>query len=213
MVTAVALIGLGVGHALAAAAGAPLHASAIAATVVGCGVTAAVLWRFVVRAPVALGDLRRSGGYAAAAGVGLALFGSGALGLLYALAPPLRPALDARGALLEGLLAVGQPSMIPWVAAAVVVSPAVFEEFLFRGVLRTWLGGLSTNMRVFGIGALFALLHVDPFGLVPLFYVLAYVVPEPSPGALGSAALLATGTALATWAVGRVADGRGEVVS
>jgi membrane protease YdiL (CAAX protease family) len=123
-----------------------------------------------VRAPLGLRDAR---GFALGSAIGLALavFGTGALAVM----AQLSPALAARIAnYSENLIALLQPdntAMIPAVLVVVAVIPGICEEWLFRGVIRDMLMAWSRALRVFAVGLLFALIHVEPVVLLPLFYI------------------------------------------
>lgn len=54
------------------------------------------------------------------------------------------------------------------VYVAVAISPGIFEEFLFRGVVYRMMSSVKTWRRVVFIGILFGLIHFDLIGFVPL---------------------------------------------
>ena len=64
------------------------------------------------------------------------------------------------------------------------VTPAICEEFLFRGlILNGLLGKISQNRAIIVSGALFGLFHLDPYKLVGtrvLGFVMAYLTIRPT---------------------------------
>lgn len=108
---------------------------------------------------------------AALAGAGLAVFGVGALAVEVALSPWLAARAVSYSAYVEALVQPDVAAMIPAVFLVVAVLPGVFEELLFRGVVRGALDGWSMPARVLAVGFLFALVHAEPLVLAPLFYV------------------------------------------
>lgn len=105
------------------------------------------------------------------AGVALALFGVGFLSVEYALSPWLAGRIDAYSANLDALLQPDVTALIPAVFVVAALLPGICEEFLFRGVVRGAMDGWSRPARVLAIGLLFALVHVEPAVLMPLFYI------------------------------------------
>jgi membrane protease YdiL (CAAX protease family) len=150
----------------------PVLARLAVATWIGVGGVAAVVYRLTGAFPT-LGDVRpANAGWAALAGAGLAVAGSGALSLEYALLPGLRPMFDQKERFFEQILYVDQPAMIPAVLFVVAVGPAVCEELLFRGVLRRYLSAhLGILARTLVLGLLFSLLHLDVTVLVPMTFI------------------------------------------
>lgn len=151
--------------------GFPLVLSVTIATMIGVGGVAGIAQKGLRAVPemgrVDLGTLLR----ALVAGVGLSLAGSGALLLEQQLFPALGPTFAMKERFMAMLLGDGPVDLVVAVFAAAVV-PAIIEEWLFRGVLRTYLKRhLGMLGRVVVLGVLFSLFHVDPTVLVPMVYV------------------------------------------
>ena len=123
-----------------------------------------------VQAPLGQRDAARLA-TGALIGVALAVFGTGALAVLANLSPALAERIANYSANLVTLLQPDNAAMIPAVLVVVAVIPGVCEEWLFRGVIRDMLAGWSRPLRVVAVGLLFALIHVEPVVLLPLFYI------------------------------------------
>jgi len=101
-----------------------------------------------------------------AVGAAMAIAGNGLMGVIVSFFPEGSPWIEQRELVYRSLLRPDEPSLIPWIILCVAVAPALFEEFFFRGVVREL---VPVRGRVVVVGALFALAHIDPLGLLPLF--------------------------------------------
>ena len=107
----------------------------------------------------------------AAAGAALSLFGSGFLALEAALVPAFGEQIAQHERLMQQIVRPESRAFIPIVIGVVAILPAIFEEILFRGVLRQYLArSMGRSGRVVTLGVLFGLLHVSPVLLLPLIY-------------------------------------------
>ena len=120
----------------------------------------------------------------------------------------------------EGLLAASDPASWILLVAAICITPALCEEFLFRGYFQGTLSrGMASPWSWILTGSCFALVHQNYIGLGALLVIgiyLAFVFDSSGslwPGSLthflynGSVVLLATGTVRPSWAF----DGSGFV--
>ncbi len=166
--TAAAILGLGL--VVAATAGQPLWARALAGTVIGVGgVTAWVSRSTGMRGR--FGRPSRAWWRAIGTGTGLAVFGTGALALERALVPAWGPRFAVLEARYLELLRPDETSWIPIVLVVAVLAPGLVEEWLFRGVLRDVLASLGRGRRVLFLGVAFSVFHAEPLVLVPMVYV------------------------------------------
>lgn len=114
-------------------------------------------------------------------GCGLGIFGTGAASLVSAatealfegtaFGESLQRIAVSRQASLQQLLFVDRPTMIPLVMLVIAVAPAICEEYAYRGVVPAALNEPRRVPRILFIGFLFAVMHVDPFALLPLLVV------------------------------------------
>lgn len=148
-----------------------LHARAAINTVVamgGVGLVLRAVWEVDARAgrvgssTIAQGVL---------AGVGFGLFGTGALTLIHTLFPATLEQRADRAAMYEAMVSADSPLMIVVVFVVVALLPGVFEEFVFRGVLRERLASIRAPFAHGINGAAFALIHADVAGFAPYFVV------------------------------------------
>lgn len=170
-VVAGAVVALAFVGQLGAAAGFPLALRLAFGTLIGVGGVAGFAQKSL-RALPRMG--RRDGGTlarAALTGVGLSLAGSGALLIEQELIPAFGPVFAAKEGMMAALIGDSLPELLLALLVAAVV-PAILEEWLFRGVLRTYLKRhTTTGLRVLVLGVLFSLFHVDPTVLIPMVYV------------------------------------------
>jgi membrane protease YdiL (CAAX protease family) len=166
-----AMLGVAMTQMLAANAGLPMPWAAGLAVAVGTGGTAWFI-RGLARIEVPAGDWSAPVLlWAAVLGLALAVFGVGAMEFLAQLSPVAAERMLNVQASYDALLQPENPWMIPAVLLCVAVAPALFEEVLFRGVLRELLHSAVPLVRVLVIGALFAFIHWEPVVMLPLFYV------------------------------------------
>ena len=104
-------------------------------------------------------------------GLGLALLGTGGVALEAFLFPSILETLAQQQVLLEPLLHADDPKYIPLVLLVVAISPGIFEEFAYRGVMRSRLKSLTSPSRIVFVGALFAAMHLNPVTFGPLFLI------------------------------------------
>ena len=168
--TAVAIVGL-VTAATAFRGMSPLATQGLALAL-ALGGTAALAAKVTGARPTMGNCSARTFGWAAVSGVALSLMGSGALALEAALIPAWSEHFAAKQAMFSTLLGDPTWSAVPAIVLVVAITPGIFEELLFRGVLRSYLVPHSTTTaRVLFVGVLFSLYHVDVTVLVPMFYV------------------------------------------
>ncbi|MCB9521208.1 MAG: CPBP family intramembrane metalloprotease [Myxococcales bacterium] len=199
--------------AMSIAAGVPtgdVRLRALAVTVLGVGGAAAFVHRVMrVSARTRLPSTRDAA-LAAATGVALSAFGAGALLLERALLPGLADRFAAREVMMDALLRRDSPLDTLLVVVVVVAAPALVEELLFRGLLRSVMASASVAQRVAVLGGLFGLFHVDVVVLLPLAYVGAILTltAERSAGWTTAAIAHAALNATSVFALERVnADG------
>ena len=155
----------------AALAALPFHLALAAGTVIGVGGMAAIGYKITRETPRPGRSDAKSLGLAALAGIALSVFGSGFLALEAALVPAFAEQIAQHQQLMERIVRRDTPEFVPIVLIVVAVLPAIFEEVLFRGVLRQYLTrSLGRVGRVLALGVLFGLLHVSPLLLLPLIY-------------------------------------------
>ena len=68
----------------------------------------------------------------------------------------------------EKILLLGHARYIPIVLITVAIAPGVCEEFFFRGALYEYVRGFSPTARILFIGSVFAAIHFDVYGFLPL---------------------------------------------
>ena len=168
--TAATIVAIGLVSAIAFDA-LPFHAALAAGTMIGVGGVTALMFKATGAAPMPGARDLRSLVLAAIAGVGLSLFGTGFLALEVAFVPALAEAADAHSEMMWAIVRPDAPHLIPVVLLVVGVLPAVFEEVLFRGVMRSYLSRTMTRAgRIAVLGLLFGLMHVSVLVLLPLVY-------------------------------------------
>ena len=104
-------------------------------------------------------------------GVGCAVVGTGALGLIELSSPWAAEFLESQADLFEALLLPDNDAAIPLVFLVVAVFPGGVEEFAFRGVYRARLRALDPWKRWLWVGGLFAALHLNPITFPALLVV------------------------------------------
>ena len=170
--TLVAVLLLNVSSVLAHWVGAPPMLVVAFGTVVAMGGTAAWAERAIPggRAWWRWGSCSRGHVVGATAlGVGVGLVGTLLLLGTAALWPGGPELLAAREVVLAPLLRVDDARWIPVVVLVLALLPGVFEEGLYRGVLRHLLLTWSPTRRVLFLALCFAGAHLDVLGFVGLF--------------------------------------------
>jgi membrane protease YdiL (CAAX protease family) len=77
---------------------------------------------------------------------------------------------------MEGLLTVRDGWDLLWAVVAISLFPAVSEEMVFRGLTLTGLRRrFGASAAVVGSGALFALIHLNPWQFVPLLLIGVFI--------------------------------------
>lgn len=158
-----------------------LHAGLFFATVIGnLGVGYAIMKIASLEIPT--GDISgRHAGVALIGGVALALSAVGLTGMVHEYAlyafegtrweAALTGMSERREAAYASLLMVDQLRYIPVVLITVAIAPGISEEFFYRGVIYEYVRGYKPLTRILFVGVLFALIHFDPIGFLPLVVV------------------------------------------
>lgn len=210
--TLLAGLALTLGSWLADMAGAPLHATVLAGTVVGMGLPLFLLAR-VHGAPIAVGVAPWRGlALALVLGVLLSVVSNALMLVLAQLVPWLAEAAEARAPFIHQVIAPDNPTLWPLVLLVVAFSPGVLEEAFFRGGLRELFIRQRAVWRVGAIALAFALLHGDMLGFVPLLLlglVLGWMAERTGGWAMAAAAHVGHNAASivagwATWGEGGV---------
>jgi membrane protease YdiL (CAAX protease family) len=149
----------------------PLHARAALNTIVAMGGAAlflAATWGVDARpgrggAPVVTAGL--------VSGVGFGLFGTGALTVIHGVFPATVEQRAGREAMYQSLVQADSAAMMLVVFVVVAVLPGIFEEWLFRGVLRERLASIRSPLPHALNGLAFALIHADVAGFAPYLVV------------------------------------------
>lgn len=158
-----------------------LHGRMFFATVIGnLGVGWLAMQIKGLRVPY--GDISaRHVGVAIAGAVALAIAASGLTGMIVEWVLALAEGTGAEAWLAKmseerersykSILLVEHARYIPVVLITVALAPGICEEFFFRGALYEFVRGMSPTTRIGLISFVFALVHFDIYGFIPLLIV------------------------------------------